>query len=167
MLADAVYGDEATLRDWLTEQQLTYAVNVRAQATAWWGEYEPAEPPIIGRGCPRTRLQRDAQHQPIDVLSLAEQLPKRAGKTVVWREGTNAQLRSRFARVRVRAAQGNRPRAEEWLLIEWSESEDKLVHYWLSTLNERISFESLVTSGKGRWMIERDYQELKSELGLS
>lgn len=52
-------------------------------------------------------------------------------------------------------------------MIEWSESEDKLVHYWLSTLNERISFESLVTSGKGRWMIERDYQELKSELGLS
>jgi SRSO17 transposase len=167
VLADAAYGDEAALRDWLTEQQLTYAVNVRAQTTVWWGEYQPAETPLTGRGRPRTRVQRDADHQPIDVLSLAHQLPKRAWKTVTWREGTNASLRSRFARVRVRAAQGNRARGEEWLLIEWPESEEKPVHYWLSTMNARISFESLVSNAKARWMIERDYQELKSELGLS
>jgi len=167
VLADAAYGDESALRDWLTEQQLTYAVNVRAQTTVWWGEYQPAEPPSTGRGRPRTRVQRDAQHQPIDVLSLARQLPKQAWKTVSWREGTNAQLNSCFARVRVRAAQGNRARAEEWLLIEWPESQEKPVHYWFSTLDARISLKSLVASAKGRWMIERDYQELKSELGLS
>lgn len=58
-------------------------------------------------------------------------------------------------------------RAEEWLLIEWPESEDKPAHYWLSALNRRVNFKSLVASAKGRWMIQRDYQELKSELGLS
>jgi SRSO17 transposase len=76
-------------------------------------------------------------------------------------------LSSRFARVRVRAANDNRVRAEEWLLIEWPAADPEPVHYWLSTLPQSTSFKSLVASAMGRWMIERDYQELKSELGLS
>jgi len=38
--------------------------------------------------------------------------------------------------------------------------------YWLSTLPENISFERLVDLTKLRWRIERDYQELKQEVGL-
>jgi hypothetical protein len=57
---------------------------------------------------------------------LALSLPKRAWRTVAWREGTNAKLRSRFARVRVRAAPIRRVArfAEETLLIEWPKGED-------------------------------------------
>jgi hypothetical protein len=40
----------------------------------------------------------------VSVEELALSLPKRAWRTVAWREGTNVKLRSRFARVRVRAA---------------------------------------------------------------
>jgi hypothetical protein len=72
-----------------------------------------------------------------------------------------------FARVRVRAAQGNRARAPEWLLIEWPAAETAPTHYWLSTLPENLPFKQLVAHAKGCWRIERDYQELKSELGLS
>ena len=55
---------------------------------------------------------------------------------------------------------------EEWLLIEWHEGEVEPTNYWLSTLPEDISFHRLVDIAKLRWRIERDYQELKQEVGL-
>jgi hypothetical protein len=57
-------------------------------------------------------------------------------------------------------------RAEEWLLIEWPENETEPTKYWLSTLPEDTAFDRLVDLTKLRWRIERDYQELKQELGL-
>ena len=57
-------------------------------------------------------------------------------------------------------------RPEEWLLIEWPEGEKKPTKYWLSTLPKDITFRKLVDIAKLRWRIERDYQELKQELGL-
>jgi SRSO17 transposase len=58
------------------------------------------------------------------------------------------------------------PRAEEWLLIEWPAGEKAPTKYWLSTLPEDISFRRLVDFAELRWRIERDYQELKQEVGL-
>ena len=58
------------------------------------------------------------------------------------------------------------PRAEEWLLIEWPAGENAPTKYWLSTLPEDISFRRLVDFAKLRWRMERDYQELKQEVGL-
>jgi SRSO17 transposase len=37
---------------------------------------------------------------------------------------------------------------------------------WLSTLPEKTSRKALVKIAKHRWIIERDYEELKQELGL-
>ena len=56
---------------------------------------------------------------------------------------------------------------EEWLLIEWPKDEDAPTKYWLSTLPQDISFRDLVDIAKLRWHIERDYQELKQEVGLN
>ena len=58
------------------------------------------------------------------------------------------------------------PAAEEWLLIEWPEGEAQPDHYWLSTLPADISLERMVDQAKLRWRIERDYLELKQEVGL-
>ncbi len=57
-------------------------------------------------------------------------------------------------------------RPEEWLLVEWPEDEEQSTKYWLSTLPESISFADLVDATKLRWRIERDYQDLKQEVGL-
>ena len=57
-------------------------------------------------------------------------------------------------------------RNEEWLLVEWPEDADAPTKYWLSTLPADIAFERTVDLAKLRWRIERDYQELKQELGL-
>lgn len=184
VLMDAGYGseellaghpDEAALRDRMTARGLTYAVGIRPLAAVWWDEHQPAAAPAkpvpssvegTGRGRPRTRVRRDAAHQPIGVRELAQALPAGRYRTITWREGTNAPLSSRFARVRVRAAQGDQPRAEEWLLIEWPKGETEPTRYFLSTMPADISFKELVSVVKMRWRIERDYRELKQEVGL-
>src|SRR5260370_29973149 len=61
---------------------------------------------------------------------------------------------------------GRRRHPEETLLIEWPEGEAEPTKYWLSTLDKRISFRRLVDIAKMRWRIERDYQDLKQEIGL-
>ena len=117
-------------------------------------------------GRPRVRVVRDADHQPISVSDLARNLPPNSYRTVTWREGTNAMLRSRFARVRVRTAQGDQMREEEWLVIEWPKGETAPTRYFLSTLPTGITLMELVATIKMRWRIERDYLELKQEVGL-
>jgi SRSO17 transposase len=169
VLADAGYGDETGFRDWLIEQQFDYVLGVRTATSVWWGKHQPAKmpPPSPRGGRPRTRTVRDAKHRPISVLDLARTLPPKCWRNVSWREGTNTRLSSRFARVRVRAAHRDKIRDEEWLLIEWPPEHAEPTHYFLSTLPAQTTFKHLVAHAKGRWMIERDYQELKSELGLS
>jgi SRSO17 transposase len=167
VLTDAGYGEEAALRDRLSAHELPYAVGVRPATAVWWDEHQPAPAPLKpGRARRRTRVRRDETHQPISVLELAQALPRASYRTLTWREGTNAALRSRFARVRVRAAHADRPREEEWLLIEWPKGEAQPTRYWLSTLPESLSFKELVGTVKMRWRIERDYRELKQEVGL-
>ena len=66
-------------------------------------------------------------------------------------------------RIEIRLAES---RPEEWLLIEWPEGEEAPTKYWFSTLPANIAFHQLVGTAKLRWRIERDYQELKQEVGL-
>jgi SRSO17 transposase len=168
VLGDAGYGDDTDFRDWLIAKELDYALAVKSGTTVWWGKHRPAKAPLpSNRGRRRTRLVRDTHHQPIPVAELARALPPKSWQQISWREGTNGTLSSRFARVRARAAHDNQARAEEWLLIEWPEAEAEPTHYWLSTLPKKLAFKKLVRHAKARWRIERDYQELKSELGLS
>ena len=101
---------------------------------------------------------------------LAEGLPATAWRAVRWREGTRGTLASRFAMLRVRAAHRDErsaaPRPPEWLLIEWPRNEPTPTKYWLSSVPENVSMDDLVRLAKIRWRIERDFQELKDELGL-
>jgi SRSO17 transposase len=127
----------------------------------------PAKP-WKGNGRPPKRLRRDDQHQPVSVKSLAVALPRTAWKNVTWREGAKRNLRSRFAAVRVSPAgrdyEKATPHAEEWLLIEWPSAEAEPTKYWVSTMSKATTLKALVKMAKHRWIIERDYEELKQEL---
>jgi len=57
-------------------------------------------------------------------------------------------------------------RAEEWLLVEWPDGHKAPMKYWLSTLGEDVPLQRMVFEAKMRWRIERDYQDLKQDLGL-
>ena len=168
VLADAAYGDETAWRERLSGHGLTYAVGVRPGTTVWWGEHQPvAESTLPGRrGRPRRRQKRDEGHQPITVAEVACTLPGQAWQTVTWREGTSGPLSSRFARVRVRAAHRDQPRDEEWLIIEWAEGAKEPAHYWFSNLPTSMTWPEMAGTVMSRWRIERDYEELKQELGL-
>jgi SRSO17 transposase len=117
-----------------------------------------------GHGRRPTRLRRDAAHQPVTLKALALSLPTRAWHHVTWREGSQGDLASHFAAVRVRPAHRDTQRSEpwpgEWLLIEWPDGEAEPIKYWFSTLSRRTSLQRLVQTAKARWWIERDYQEL-------
>ena len=167
VLGDAAYGDDCALRDELSEQGLIYALGIRPLTTVWWGAHQPATPPQpSATGRPRVRVVRDAAHPPLSVRALARALPARAYRTVTWRQGAAEKLSGRFARVRVVIAHDDRVRAPEWLVIEWPRGDAEPTRYWLSTLPEETTFKALVDTIKGRWRIERDYLELKQELGL-
>ena len=170
-LMDAGYGKDTEFRTGVSALGLPYVAAVLSNTTVWPQGTGPLPPkPWSGRERPLTRLRRDALHQPISAEALAFGLPEAAWTVISWREGTNGELASRFARTRVRAAHGDRqlsaPRDEEWLLIEWPEGEAEPTKYWLSTVPEETGFEQLVDLTQLRWRIERDYQELKQELGL-
>lgn len=170
-LLDAGYGNNSNLRADITTLGLPYVAGILSNTTVWAEGTGPLSPKRwSGRGRPPKRLRRDAKHWPVSVKDLALSLPKSAWRTIEWREGSAEILSSRFARVRVRAARRDerrhQTRPEEWLLIEWPKGEDEPTKYFLATLPEDITFHRLIHFTKLRWRIERDYQDLKQEVGL-
>jgi SRSO17 transposase len=121
-------------------------------------------------GRPPRLLRRDKQHQPLTAKELALCLSATDLRRVSWREGTSGMMHSRFVALRVRAAHRDywrkEPHPEQWLLIEWPKTEKEPTKYWLSNLPSSIAVRGLVAIAKLRWRIERDYEELKQELGL-
>jgi len=149
VLMDAGFGKATALRKSLTELGLSYGVGI----------------------LPQTKIWTEGRRKPHSAEKLALSLPAEAWREVQWREGAGKRLSSRFARMRVRAAHrhalpSDDPRAEEWLLIEWPKSEKKPTKYMLTTLAKDIAFARMVDTAKLRWRIERDYEELKQEVGL-
>ena len=171
VLADAAYGINTEFRDGLTDLELQYVVGVQSTMTVWEPGQQPLPAKPRGRmGRPPHLLRRSNQHQPVSVKQLAMSLPSTAFREVTWREAGERKLRSRFAAVRVRAAHRDyekaEPHAEDWLPIEWPRGEAEPTKYWVSTLPPTTKLKALIKIAKQRWIIERDYEELKQELGL-
>ena len=150
VLMDASYGSNSALRQAITELGLCYVAAIVSSVKV------------------RPVHKDDPQPPRVSVKALALSLPKHAWRTITWREGTNAKLQSRFARVRVRVApiRGAARFAEETLLIEWPKDEAAPTKFWLATIDRNMSFRGLIDIAKLRWRIERDYQDLKQEIGL-
>ena len=171
VLMDAGYGADTDLRDAITALGLRYSAGILPNTTVWPQGQGPLPPKAwSGRGRRPTRLRRDAEHQPVDVKTLALGWSADLWQTITWREGCAVDMTSRFARVRVRPAhrdeRRDEPRREEWLLIEWPDGAPEPIKSWFSSLPEEISLVEMVDLTKLRWRIERDYQDLKQEVGL-
>jgi SRSO17 transposase len=171
VLADAGYGNDTGFRMALTKMEMPYVMGVQSTVTVWKPGKEPKPAPAYqGTGRPPKLIRRDRKHQPVSAKDLALSLPADAWKKVSWRQGVKKRLQSRFAALRVRPAHRDywraEPHAEEWLLIEWPTGETEPSKYWLSTLAADTPLKQLVRMAKHRWIIERDYEELKQELGL-
>lgn len=163
-LMDAAYGNDSRLRAGMTALGVTYVAGILPNSLMWPSGAGPRR-----RGKPMNNTGRRDEPDLVSAKQVALALPKRAWRTIRWREGSADWLSSRFARVRVGVGH-NRLLPEllsrEWLLIEWPEGEAEPTKYWLSTLPAGIGLRRLVDLAKLRWRIERDYQELKQEVGL-
>ena len=150
VLMDASYGTNSVLRQAITGLGLCYVAAIVSTVKVRPVRKDNPKPPRVS------------------VEALALSLPKHAWRTITWREGTNEKLQSRFARVRVRVApiRGEARFAEETLLIEWPKGEAAPTKFWLATVDRNMSFRGLVDIAKLRWRIERDYHDLKQEIGL-
>jgi SRSO17 transposase len=170
ILADAGYGMVTEFREALAQRGRVYAVGIPFEVTVWASGRLPLPPKAWrGRGRPASAWRTPAGHKPASVAAVAQQLPASAWQTVTWRPGSSKPLTSRFAAVRVRAAHRQRLsdlRPEEWLVIEWPRSEAAPTKYHLSNLPASASLKELVSTIHMRWRVERDYQELKDEIGI-
>jgi SRSO17 transposase len=163
-LMDVAYGNDSRLRTGMTGLGLSYVAGIQPNTLMWPSGAGPKR-----RG---KRLNNTGRRDEPDLISAKEialGLPKRAWRAIRWREGSADWLSSRFARVRVGVGHNQlipELLLQEWLLIEWPAGEAAPTKYWLSTLPADIGFRRLVDLAKLRWRIERDYQELKQEVGL-
>jgi SRSO17 transposase len=169
VLADAAYGEVLDFRDGLTELGLRYIVGVKKTLAVWSPGVEFRLPADGGLGRPPTVLRASNDGKPMSALGLAQSLPEDTWANVTWREGSSGGMTSRFAAVRIRPRPRKRQteiQPEEWLLIEWPKNAAEPTKYWLSTEDAELPLVDLVRRAKLRWRIERDYQELKQEVGF-
>lgn len=172
VLGDAAYGDITEFRKELTQRQLKYLLAVQGALVVWEPGTGPNPPPPRKAGAAgRTPTKyTDGKHAPVSIEALAEKIGRRAYAKVKWREGSRGIQSSFFAALRVRTAhrhtKGEAPSEEQWLLCEWPKNKAEPTKYYLSSLPERTSLKTLVRFAKLRWRVERDYQEMKGEVGL-
>jgi SRSO17 transposase len=167
VLADAGYGDSTEFRDALAHRGLRYVVAVNGEPVVW----PPGSAPRLTRTQRRDRGQRarfqDERCPPIALKQLA---PTLRFTRVRWREGSKGWQSGNFAAIRVRTARrhavGHPPGEEQWLLCQQTGDSKTPYKFWLSNLPLSTSITTLVRFAKLRWRVERDYQELKQELGL-
>jgi SRSO17 transposase len=167
VLADAGYGEVTEFRDELTRRGLHYLVAIPGEPVVWPPESNPEIPPKTSpKGRPPSR-HVDPSCPPIAVRQLSLRL---GFQTVRWRQGSRGWQSSRFAAVRIRTAHrhghGVPPGDEQWLLCEWPKGEKAPTKFYLSNLPATTSLTKLVRLAKLRWRVERDYQEMKQEIGL-
>lgn len=167
VLADAGYGDIREFRAGLAERKLDYVVGVKCETVVWPPDATPKVPTRKRASGRAPGRWHDAQHPPVSVEKLASSLSFRK---VTWRQGSRDRQSSRFAAVRVRTAHRHQnavaPGDEQWLLCQWPDGEKAPTKHWLSSLPRATSIRTLVSKAKLRWRVERDYQEMKQELGL-
>ena len=173
VLADAGYGDVTEFRDGLVARGLDYVVGINGVQVMWPPGAAPIPPPPtrpVGRGGKAPCRWKTGEQKPMTALSLALARGRTSCRTVSWREGSRGRQRSLFGCVRVCCAhhhlQGKPPGEEQWLLYEWPADEAEPTKFWLATLPAGVSLTQLVRLAKLRWRVERDYQEMKQEIGL-
>jgi len=166
VLADAGYGDSTEFRDGLDARRLTYLVGVSSVRLVWPPGSNPRVPKrVAGPGRPHTRF-RDGDRKPRSLTDIAETFNYRKYTCPDGKGGTKSGY---FAFTRVRSAErrtkGRAPSEELWLIGEWRPGNNERKFYF-SNLPASTPKKELVRLLKLRWRVERDYQEMKGEVGL-
>jgi SRSO17 transposase len=172
VLADAGYGDASEFREALRQRDLRYVVGVQGEHRVWPPGVLPRPPENKPGEAGRPRTFWSADAGPVKISEAAKHLGREAYSIVRWREGSRGRQSSRFVAWWVQSAEncrkgrGRTPTEPQWLLCEWPDGEDAPTKFWLAAFPKNTSLAALVRLAKLRWRVERDYQELKQEVGL-
>jgi SRSO17 transposase len=170
VLGDQAYGNDARLRTRLHAEGIDYVLSVGPQCDVYSPETVFAVPPRKpgSRGPAPSALRAD--REPTSIQALVAGLDEDVWQTVCFRDRDGQQLHSRFAFVRVIAAnpidRDRQAPREERLIVEWPDGHDEPTDYWISNLPAATEPERLARLARLRWMIELDYKQLKGHLGL-
>jgi SRSO17 transposase len=171
VLADSGYGDGENFRRAISERGFEYVVSTKGNNLIWIPESSPEIPKRksnIGR--PRRKYQ-DKKHPPMQACEYALSLGREALKKITWDVSDAGPKSSYFGCARIRSAynysKGMPPGDEEWLVWQWPKGKDQPTKYWMATLSDKTPLKQIVYLAKLRWRIERDYQEMKQEVGLT
>lgn len=170
-IGDAGYGDVAEFRRQINVRHRPYLLEVMSLTAVWAPGTGPQPPgdPIGLMEQPQTRC-REEEHVPLSVTELVLSQSREALVQVKWKNGGGPDRDGYFGAMRLQPAtghtQGLGPEPEQWLIWEWPPGQELPEHYWLSTLPADTPLERLVYLAKLRWRVERDYQEMKAEVGL-
>ena len=167
VLFDPAYGNDGKFRAGITAEGLPYVAGVFATLLVWRpGEAPPSRRVNGARGASRARRVHSrsrSRRWPWNCPPTPGR-PSPGGRAATC--CSPPALPACGCAPAPQAAGRSELAAEQWLLIEWPVGEAAPDHYWLSTLPADIGFERMVDLAKLRWRIERDYLELKQEVGL-
>jgi SRSO17 transposase len=144
VVADADYGDQPFFLDGLEQRGLRYVMAVRRDFT----------------------VRADLPQAPQRADALLASQPKRAWRTIAWREGSQGRLRARFVAVRCWRQDDLRRWREGWLIGEQPPrgQNGDLRWYW-SNFPPATPLATLVEYAHRRHQVERFHQDAKTLLG--
>lgn len=172
VLADAGYGDSREFRDSIRQMGLHFAVAVSSTTNVWPSGANPQAPVNAnGVGRPPSRFIAANGAQPVSITKLAQEAWEQGRfRSLTWRQGTKGPMKASFCALRVHSAErhtkGTPPSEEMWLLMERDEKQKTGFKYYFSSLPVSTSRRRLALLTKLRWRVERDYQDMKQQLGL-
>jgi len=150
VVTDSGYGTNGQFRAGLDLMGLEYVAEIMSTTT------------VVTSDAPGAKA--------LSVREVADKLSKKQFYRVTWRQGTKGRLSARYAALRVRVPSdvGEQFRSDPklWLLIEWADGDGAPRKFWLANLSKRATRKRLVRLAHIRWRVERDYEDLKQELGL-
>lgn len=166
VLADAGYGVNRRFRQELSKRNLLWSVGITRNAQAYPEHVGLIPIPKIYRGR-RPKLPTPTE----DPETVEAMLTKVPWQHVVWRQGTKGPLTGKFARLRVRLADGDEdwhgshlPGEMVWIIGEERREGCK---YYACNLPQTASLQELIEVTKKRWACEEGHRELKQEVGLN
>jgi SRSO17 transposase len=136
---DSVYGSDWRMRSWLEERQLSYVLRVTAQYRIFTGQAREWAAAVV------------------------KQLPEHAWRRVSCGAGRKGERVYDWARLPLRAVQGDRQR---WLLARRRLGVPTEMAYYVAAGPRDTSLEQLARVAGTRWAIEESFETAKSEVGL-